>query len=125
MIDKDEKLERYLAEFKPRPIRNLKFPAELATIRLRRLAAAAVLVMGVGIGLWLAHRGNAPVAQIAAIQQPEASSNPPFIKLNGVALTKLALENSQEFDAYLLFESRNVLPDLQGEKSTLRVFAGQ
>jgi hypothetical protein len=121
MIDKDEKLERYLAEFQPRPIRNLKIPAELATIRLRRLAAAAVLVFGIGIGLWLAHQGNAPAVQIAAIQQPEAIGNPPFIKLNGVALTRLALENSQEFDAYLLFESRNVLPDLQGEKSTLRV----
>ncbi len=125
MIDKDEKLERYLAEFQPRPIRNLKIPAELATIGLRRLAAAAILVFGMGISLWLAYQRNAPVAQIAANPQTESIGNPPFIKLHGVALTKLGLENSQEFDAYLLYESRNVLPDLQGEKSTLRVFAGQ
>lgn len=123
MTDKDQNLERYLAEFQPRPIRKLAIPGPPADVWLRRLAAAAVIVLGAGISLWLGHRSNSQGPQMAKVQQPTPVSAPPPKKLSGFALTKLALENSQEFDAYLLYESRNTLPNLRGEHSTLRVLA--
>jgi hypothetical protein len=121
MIDNDRHLEQYLAEFQPRSVRKLDAYPQPAFIQLRRLAAVAIFTLSAGIGLWLAHRLPAPVPQVAVVQPQDSPALPPHRKLSTVALTKLALENSHEFDLYLLHESRNVLPGLKGENSTLHV----
>ena len=123
MTKEDEQLERYLAEFRPRPIRKLVIPDQYPNLWLRRLAAAAIILLGAGIGLWLAVRPDSRAPQIVQVRQPSPIARPPRKNLSSFALTKLALENSQEFDSYLLNESRNVLPSLQGEHSTLRILA--
>jgi hypothetical protein len=41
-------------------------------------------------------------------------------RVNSIFLTKLALEDPKRFEEQLEVESRQVLPDLQGQQSTLR-----
>jgi len=43
--------------------------------------------------------------------------------LNAIALTRLALEDNELFEALLADKSRTVLPNFEGENSTLRVLA--
>ena len=121
MLNEDEKLERYLAEFQPRPIRALALQAQPRNPWPRRLAAAAVIVLGLGISSRLSHHPSSRVTEVTVVHPSELVVTPSHKKLSGPALIRLALENSQEFDSYLLDESRNVLPDLQGENSTLRI----
>jgi hypothetical protein len=121
VLNEDDKLELYLGEFQPRPIRALALPMQPRNPWLRRLAAAAVIALGVGISARLAHHPSSQVTEVTVVHQSEMVATLSHKKLSSPALTRLALDNSKEFDSYLLEESRNVLPDLRGENSTLRI----
>lgn len=125
MINNHDPLERYLSEFQPRPVRKLVVPPQPVTPWLRRLAAAAVLILATGISLWLANHRNTSAPKIAIAQPQSTAPVPPFKELGALALSKLAIENSSAFDSYLLNQSRYVLPNPQGEQSTLRILVAQ
>jgi hypothetical protein len=121
MTNNDSRLENYLAEFQPRSIRKLKIPPQASLIWMRRLAAAAVLAISSTASLWLAFRSNGLEPQIALIPSQDFAPPAPPKQLGPMALTRLALSEGREFDLYLLYQSRYVLPDPRGEQSSLRV----
>ncbi len=123
MMNDDKHLENYLAQFQPRPIRTLNVSPQSKNFFFQRLAAAALLTLGTGLSLWHVYPLKSPAPDVAQVQPEQSSTFPPQKKLSAVQLTKLALENSHDFDLYLLEQSRDVLPSLQGENSTLRVLA--
>ena len=124
----DEHFENYLREFEPRKSRAV--PIELVEKQvgkrfdgLKRLAAAAAIVLICGTSLWkgLRQRANAPVAQAKTFAMAEADAverrNTYF------ELTKAALEDPGKFDVALERESRNGLPKFSSPESALRVLA--
>ena len=122
MAKDDNELEKYLAGFQPRAVRPLQSSRPMATVWLRRLAAALLLFSVCG-GLWYArHKRNLQRIEVTTAtvrvegRVEERSANP-------ILLTRLALQDSQCFEEQLAAESRRVLPDLQGQQSTLRVLA--
>ena len=123
MMNDDKHLENYLAQFQPRPIRPLHVPPQSKSFFFQRLAAAAILTLGIGLSLWQVYPLKSPAPDLVQVPPEQSSTLPPPKKLSAVELTKLALENNHDFDLYLLQQSRDVLPSLQGESSTLRVLA--
>jgi hypothetical protein len=109
MINNDKNLENYLSEFRPRPLQPLDVPLVSRNLWLRRLAAAAVIVLCVGAGYQQIHQRLI----VEVIQR----------KSRNYLFTRLALADSQQFDRLLFSESPSVLPNLQGKDSTLRVLA--
>jgi hypothetical protein len=86
------------------------------------LAAAALVVLSAGGGLWYArHTTKSPDRADEALFAPETQVE--RSKANSIALTKLALEDQKRFEAQLAAESRGVLPDFTGPRSTLSVLA--
>src|ERR1700739_2599285 len=121
MEQQNEKLESYLEEFKPRAVRGLELSQRARSFWQRRLAAAAVVLATIGGTLWyLQHEKK--MSQIE-VKKGEVQIELPMAEpeLNSIALTKLALENPNEFEKRLQSESRRVLPNLWGEQSTLSV----
>jgi hypothetical protein len=125
MTNDDKHIENYLAQFQPRPIRALNVSPQPKSFFFQRLAAAALLTLGTGLSLWHLYPLKSPAPDVAQVQPERSSTFPPQKKLSALELTKLALENSHDFDLYLLQQSRDVLPALQGENSTLRVLASE
>ena|SRR5664279_453031 len=121
MTNNDSRLENYLAEFQPRPVRKLEIPPQASLIWLQRFAAAALLAISATTSLWFAFRSNVPEPQIALIPSQDSVPPPPPKQIGPMALTKLALSDSRDFDLYLLNQSRYVLRDPQGAQSSLRV----
>jgi hypothetical protein len=123
-MEKDDKgFEKYLGEFQARGVRPLELPRPAANAWLRRLAAAALVLFSVGGGLWYAgherkRTGDEVKAHRVRMESYVAESEP-----NSISWTKLALEDPRQFEEQLDEESRRVLPDLQGQQSTLRVLA--
>jgi hypothetical protein len=119
----DPELEKYLSEFQARRVRPLELPQPGANAWLRRLAAAALVLFSVGGGLWYAeHERKLTGAEVRA-HRVGIESHMPESEPNSIPLTKLALEDPKRFEQQLDAQSRRVLPDLQGQQSTLRVFA--
>lgn len=119
----DKELEKYLSEFRPRPVRPLNVSRSATAGWIGRLAAAALVLLSVGGGLWHSrHTARAPRAPVEA-QRVRIDIRLEERRPNTIALTKLALENENQFEAQLDAESRTVLPDFQGQQGTLRVFA--
>jgi hypothetical protein len=123
MRNHDEEIESYLNEFRPRAIRPLEQEPESPTVWLRRLAAAAAIVLAGGLSIWFSWRETTMVPQEASDPQPLLSIKFGPKTMNTFLLTKLALEDTKTFSAVLTEESRRVLPSLQGQESTLRVLA--
>lgn len=119
----DDELEKYLSEFQPREVRPLEVSRPVTRVWLGRLAAAALVLVSAGGGVWYARyeremaRAESKTARVQ-IEFRFSDERP-----NSIALTKLALENPEAFGEQLEAESRQVLPDLQGQQSTLRVLA--
>ena len=121
----NEHFENYLREFEPRKPRTL--PIELVEKQagkrfygLKRLAAAAAIVLICGTSLWkgLRQRANAPVAQARFIVT-EGVANTERRK-TAFELTKTALEDSARFEDAIERESQSALPKFDYPKSTLR-----
>ncbi len=119
----DHELEKYLGEFQPRAVRPLKTSRPTPMVWMGRMAAAALVLLSVGGGLWYAqHKRNTPRAEVkSATVGVEARVEER--RINPILLAKLALEDPNRFEEQLEAESRLVLPDLQGQQSTLRVLA--
>jgi len=123
----DQELEKYLRAFRPREIRALETPRPAANTSLWRLAAAVLLFLSAGAGIWHSVRevkNRAGAKQPAVVlESGEPDFRPRIKNLNSILLTKLALENDSQFSAELDAKSRQVLPDFQGSQSTLSMFA--
>jgi hypothetical protein len=118
----DEEVERYLAEFEPRPVRALGVPRSKRVWPLRLVAAAAVVLV-CGVSLWYLRQETKGVKDALSRRHVLPTTAVRTANLNAIALTKLALENSEHFEALLTDRSQSVLPSFQGENSTLRVLA--
>jgi hypothetical protein len=114
----DEEVERYLAEFQPRPVRTLKVSHQTESVWFPGLVAAAAILFVGGISLWHLRQVTKGTKDAPAMRTAVPRS-----QLNAVALTKLALEDNERFDALLADHSRTVLPSFERENSTLRVLA--
>jgi len=119
----DEETERYLKEFQPRAIRELKVSPERKTPLWKRLAAAAAIVACAEGVLWFTHRGSAPPKRAARIQPANVSAGIQRRPQSTIALTRLALDDGNKLDALLDEESRRSLPNVQEEHGALRVLA--
>jgi len=117
-----EELERYLRTFQPRPIRQLGVP-QAGSRRVWRLAAAAIVIFAAGVLLWYAQRKEGRAREMVTIQHGRSSAGMPHARRSIPALTKLALDDSEAFDAFLTDESQSLLPSMQSEQSALRVLA--
>jgi hypothetical protein len=124
MAPHDDEMERYLKEFRPKAIRKLAAATQPRNILWRRLAAAAVVVMCAGGGLFWSSRceltrsreaANVPAPKVVVARRRRYPTT--------LALTKLALADSEKFDSLLAETSRKSLPGFQGEQSTLKVLA--
>jgi hypothetical protein len=119
----DEDFERYLKKFQPRAIGPLNMPRQAGRPQLRWLAAAAIMVFAGCVALWYgAHRTIRP-AELRSISVVRSGEFRPARRVNTLALTNLALDNSKAFEAVLTDESRNMFPNMQEERSALRVLA--
>jgi len=125
MQDHDERMESYLKEFKVRGIRPFEQEPQSSSVWLRRLAAAAVIVLAGGLSIWFSRRESTTVPQAASALQSPLNLEFRAKMMNPFLLTKLALEDSKTFDAALREASRRVLPRLRGPESTLRVLAAE
>ena len=116
----DENLERYLGEFRPRPVRPLEIPRRIETAQLWLVAAAATIFVG-GVALWYLLPETRGTMDAPAMQQVRSGTGLRQSNLNAIALTRLALEDEAHFEEFLVDKSRRVLPSFQGENSALRV----
>jgi hypothetical protein len=122
MPNDESELEKYLSEFRPRQVRPLEMSKPVTSQWSGRLAAAAVVLLSVTAGLWYArHPWKTPLGAHQPVSRLD--SRVEGARPNTIALTRLALENENEFEVELAAESRTVLPDFQGQQSTLRVLA--
>ena len=118
----DEEVERYLAEFTPRPVRALGVPGNKRVWPLRSVAAAVIFLVG-GISLWYLWQETKGVKDAISRRHILPTTAVRTSNLNAIALTKLALEDNEHFEALLADRSQTALPSFQGENSTLRVLA--
>lgn len=119
----DEKVERYLAEFQPRPVRKLEVSPRTKRVWPRWLVAAAAILFVGGTSLWHLRQETRRTKAVPAMRQVSSPTAGGRSQLNAVALTKVALDDSERFEALLSYQSRIVLPSFEGESSTLRVLA--
>ena len=111
MDRRDEQFEAFLREFQPRRPRALPVVIRARAVWAPRLAAAAAVILAVGISfLTLSRKSLAPNAT-----KREGSN------LSPAALTRLALEDPARLDAVLDSSPRSVLPRFDGKNSALRV----
>ncbi len=119
----DSELEKYLGEFRPRAVRPLEASRPMPIPWMGRLAAAALVLLSASGGLWYArHERNRPRAEVK-LATVRVEARVEERRINPILLTKLALEDPKRFEEQLAAESRDVLPDLQKQQSTLRVLA--
>jgi len=122
MDEYDTAFESYVRQFEPQRPGALTHGQTAPFVRLRRWAAAAIVVMVVGASIWWVRQkplptgGGANPSQFGA--QGQAISVLPMMPL-----TQLALEDPTRLDAKLSEASRSMLPDFQAAHSMLRVLA--
>ncbi len=125
MENNGKKFEEYLAEFEPRKPRSLPEEIGRGQVWPRRMAAAAAIAISLGASLWFARKkhelGSGEVVARNSTSMPKAKSQAPPLAL--VPLTRLALQDPEQFDARLIAASPTVLPDFGDSSSTLRVLA--
>jgi len=122
-MGKDDELERYLSEFRPRAVRPLELPRRAARTWIIPRAVAAVVLVCAGVGLWYARHGSSTPSLSVNPATDVIDTPAAMVRTNPFSLTKLALEDEQRFEAQLDAESRQVLPSFQGNQSSLRAFA--
>jgi hypothetical protein len=118
----DEELERCLAEFKPRRVRALEVPGDKRVWPLRLVAAAVIFIVG-GLSFWYQWQETKGVKDALSSRHVLPTTAVRVSNLNAIALTRLALEDNEGFEALLADRSRSALPSFQGDDSTLRVLA--
>jgi hypothetical protein len=123
MQQHDEKMEKYLNEFRPRAVRPLGGLRLAKKVWMGRLAAAALVLLSAGGALWYSRHAVKMSTPLVNAQRVRIDFRFEEGRPNAMLLTKMALEDPKGFEQQLEAESRNVLPDLQGQQSTLRVLA--
>ena len=119
----DEEVERYLAEFKPRPVRALRVPPRSERVWPLRLGAATGIFLIGGVLLWYVRQETKGVKDALSSRHVLQTTAVRTSNLNAIALTRLALEDNEHFEALLADRSQTALPSFEGETSTLRVLA--
>lgn len=131
----DEQIKSYLKEF--RPVDPQPLPAKKHLIVSRhQLAVAAVAAGALAATVTLTilfsrtHKHGVPTGDGSSVTQkattlqashPIASSK--HSEMGTPALTKLALEDSEAFNAVMTEKLKTQLPTMKDERSTLRVLA--
>lgn len=118
----DQEMESYLREFEPRTARSLELEPTSAQGHWRRLAAAAVVLLGMGISIWYVQEKTGGGIEMRE-RQFGTDNRVADKERNHWELTQLALSDPQAFDEFLTEQSRKVLPDLRGEQSMLGILA--
>ena len=126
----EQDIEKYLNEFQPRAVRALGTERAndsgvtdmVARFDWQRLAAAAVLFAALGTSVWYARVKPDRPTETADRQQVH-TERVPQRDLSNLQLTQLALADNEKFDEVLAEQSRESLPNLRGERSTLRILA--
>jgi hypothetical protein len=130
----EREFELELNQFQPRKLRALPVRKFKDHARKRFLLAAAITILTVAAPVWLLRKKEWPRASGAKLIAPQAieQNAAPAAHyalavpaLTDLALTNLALERPETFDDILSVKSRQMLPPLRGERSTLRVLAGE
>ncbi len=119
--DEDEEMEQYLRRFQPRAIVPLRVSPQPGTAWLLRLAVAAIVLAG-GIALWYAPRKTSKSENSVAIREMEGGVLPTS-RVNTLALTELALNDSKAFDRVLTEQSRTMFPSMKTKESALQALA--
>jgi len=122
MDEYDNAFESYLRQFEPRRPGALTHGQTTPFLRLRRLAAAVVVMMFIGASILLVRQKPLPTGGGVNTARFSAQGQPASV-LPMIQLTQLALENPTGLDASLSEASRSMLPDFQAARSTLRVLA--
>jgi hypothetical protein len=122
MDEYDDAFESYLRQFEPQRPGALTHGQTASFLRLRRLAAAVIVVMFIGASIWLVRQKPLPAGGGVNTARFNAQEQPVSV-LPMMPLTQLALENPARLDAKLSEASRSMLPDFQAAHSTLRVLA--
>lgn len=117
----DEEVERYLSEFQPRPVRALVMPLRNERVWPLRLVAAAIGAFVCGASLWYLLQETRHPKDAVARRHLLPTTAVQTTSLSAIALTRLALEDEEHFEALLVDKSRTVLPSFQEENSGLRV----
>lgn len=120
----DKEFEKYLGEFRPVRPRALPGRAVVKTVWTRRLAAAAVLAVGLGAAFWPMWRRQASRNELVATMAnvtPDMKPAPQPLSL--LPLTQMALNDPEQLEAELVEASRRELPDFRGNNSALSVLA--
>ena len=126
----EQDMEKYLSEFWPRAVRELGTEradkntneSKVARFDWQRLAAAAALFVALGTSIWFTH-GKPDYSTQAGDRQRAQTERTARRDLSSVQLTRLALADNEKFDEVLAQQSRVSLPNLRGERSTLRILA--
>ena len=121
MVMPDEEVERYLSAFQPRPVRALVVPLRNERVWPLRLVAAAIVVFVCGASLWYLLQETRHAKDALSRRHVLPTTAVQTTSLNAIALTRLALEDEEHFEALLVDKSRTVLPSFQEENSGLRV----
>jgi hypothetical protein len=121
----DSTFESYLQEFEPKRPRALGQLPVSQRVWPRRLAAAAAIVLGMEILLWIGREkrdenGLEPFVESAS-GGPQRGAGASDLRL--VPLTRLALSDPKKLDLELANASRNELPNFRRSDSTLQVLA--
>lgn len=131
----DEQFERYLKEF--RPVDPQPLPAKKHLIVSRhQLTVVAVAAGALAATVILAilfsrtHEHGVPTGDASSVTRKATTLQPsrPIVsskqsEMGTPALTKLALEDSEAFNAVMTEKLKTQLPTMKDERSTLRVLA--
>jgi hypothetical protein len=121
----DRQFESFLREFEPREPGALPEHVSNTPEWGRRLLAAAVVILGLGISAWFAtrwpHLAKIPGPNTMAVASSVAPPAAPPLSI--LQLTRLAQEEPEQLNAAMDAASRNLLPKFQGKDSTLAPLA--
>jgi hypothetical protein len=119
----DKETERYLAEFRPRAIREFKVESQRGNVFWKRLTAGAAIAACV-IGLvWTGRRGWTHWNEAGITRSPEVIIKNHIQDRSTIALTKLALDDTEQFEVILAEQARTSLVRFQQENSALKALA--
>jgi len=121
MNENDRQFEDFLREFKPRRPRALP-DDRLIGLHVRRLAAAAVLVVSIGSMFWVALSHKRPATQQPSSDRLAHRQDDPR-KLTLIQWTRLAERDAKALEVNLNEASRRSLPGFNDPNSLLRVLA--
>ena len=114
----DAKLEAYLRRFRPQPPRPLPGRAKVALLRWRVPLMAVATVLLISIALVLVSRKQEQSLSLQIERAGPLAQETSFIRLS-----RVAKEDSAEFDARMDSLSAKLLPDVRRSQGVLKALA--